>query len=187
MILIGSMLSCNRSRQTTFDESGTDSLLIKFRALSDSVDRNWAIMISDDDDKHVLMKRLLLEVSYTNNYNKAKFKELNNLIDELKNMRYDQNTMSNSALIDAYDSATFEVADQIIVFAQNHPRYEDFPLMAELINDINAKNNFILIHRIHYDRWAKALNSFNDTHKDKLVTKNPAIEIERIPLFELPS
>ena len=47
-----------------------------YQVLSDSVDYTWSVMIDDDDDKHVLMNRLLLEVSYTNNYDKEKYQEL---------------------------------------------------------------------------------------------------------------
>ena len=186
-IFIGGAFSCSNKKQTESDAIVLDSLMTTFTALSDSVDRNWAIMIADDDDKHILMKRLLLEVSYTNNYDKDRFLELTNMVDKLKAIRYDQESMRNSSLIDAYDSATFELADQIILFARSHPRYEDFPLMAELIDDINAKNNYILIHRIHYDNWVKELNSFKQSNQELLKGSDSGIGIETMPLFELPS
>lgn len=177
--------SCDPKKQSSSDADRHDSLLVKYTALEDSVDNAWQIMITDDDDKHLLMKRLLLEVSYTNNYDKNRFGELNELIDQLSLMRYDQKSMSHSALIDVYDSATFELTDQLILFARSHPRYEDFPLMSELIDDINGKNNYILMHRIHYDSWVKELNSFKNDNEPKL--KETDVEIEAMPLFELPS
>ena len=102
-------------------------------------------------------------------------------------MRYDQQSMSNSAAIDAYDSATFDVSDQIILFARNHPRYQDFPLMAELIDEINVKNNYVLMHRIHYDSWVKELNTFKKKNGKKLLKSDPGIDLEIDPIFELPS
>lgn len=162
-------------------------MLSTYLALEDSIQKEWSIMIADDDDKHVLMKRLLLEVSYTNNYDKVRFRDLNDQVDQLKAMRYDQKSMSNSALIDSYDSATFDLSDQIFVFARNHPRYDDFPLMSELIDDINGKNNYILMHRIHYDNRVKELNSFKEKNQKKLMATDPEIETEHMPLFELPS
>ncbi|MCG8309674.1 MAG: hypothetical protein MI975_19925 [Cytophagales bacterium] len=180
------LISCSDKKPTS-DSGATDSLLVKYQALNDSVESNWNIMIADDDDKHLLMKRLLLEISYTNNYDKDRFDQFNQLIDDLKSMRYDQKSMSNSSSIDEYDSATFALSDEIIRFARSHPRYEDFPLMAELIDDINAKNNYILLHRIHYDNWVKELNSFKAANKEKLMSSDPAIDIQKMPLFELPS
>lgn len=188
LLLFGATLSilwsCENKNPGS-SETENDSLLIKYNALQDSVNHNWAIMIADDDEKLQFMKRLLLEVSYTNNFDKAKFQELNDLVDELKEMRYDQESMTNSSLIDAYDSATFDLSDQIIVFARTHPRYDDFPLMAELIDDINAKNNYILMHRVHYDSWVKELNSYKKNNSQKLLDGSDELQLEAMPLFEL--
>jgi hypothetical protein len=180
------LLSCD-SGKTSVDGKGADSLMIKYQALTDSVDANWNIMIADDDDKHVLMKRLLLEVSYTSNFDKAKFQELTSLVDELQTMRYDQHSMRDSDLIDLYDSATWNLTDQIIRFAREHPRYVDYPLMEELIDDINAMNNYVLMHRIHSDAWVKELNAFKERNAEKLIDENPKMERNAMPLFELPS
>ena len=185
-IIIGVLYSCGDKKQSS--EAGeADSLMIKYTALMDSVNANWAIMIADDDDKHVLMNRLLLEVSYTNNYDKEKYRELSTKLDQLKAMRYDQQSMRVSATIDAYDSATFDLSDQIFVFARSHARFDDTPMMSELIDDINAKNNYILMHRIHYDNWVKALNAFKANNREKLISADPSTEVESMPLFELPA
>ncbi len=181
------LYACDGGKNASKSSARKDSLLSTYLTLEDSVQKQWSVMIADDDDKYTLMKRLLLEVSYTNNYDKDRFEELNELVDQLKAMRYDQKSMSNSAMIDAYDSATFDLCDQIIVYARNHPRYDDFPLMSELIDDINGKNNYILMHRIHYDTWVKELNAFKKKHRKKLMTADPEIEAESMPLFELPS
>lgn len=180
------LFNCTSKKESAQSEQ-LDSLLVTYKALSDSIDQNWTVMIADDDDKHVLMKRLLLEVSYTNNYDKNRYAELIDLLDQLKKMRYDQVSMSNSSAIDAYDSATFDLSDQIFLFARNHPRFENTPLMSELIDDISAKNNFILIYRIHYDNWVKELNSFKELNKEQLLSGDATFDVEKMPLFELPS
>lgn len=180
------LLSCE-SRKTSADGGGIDSLMINYQALTDSVDANWNIMIADDDDKHMLMKRLLLEVSYTNNYDKARFQELTSLVDQLQTLRYDQRSMSDSDLIDLYDSATWDLTDQIIRFAREHPRYADYPLMEELIDDINSMNNYVLMHRIHYDAWVKELNAFKERNAEKLINEDPTFEKNAMPIFELSS
>jgi len=182
----GCFFSCDNKSKLSNETDGNDSLLIKYQALSDSVDSNWNVMIKDDDYKHFLMNRLLLEVSYTNSYDKVRFQELTDLLDQLKKLRYDQSSMSNSALIDSYDSATFALSDQIFVFATSHPRFEMTPLMSELIDDINAKNNYILMHRIHYDNWVKELNDFKRNNREKIISSDASLEVESMPLFQLP-
>ncbi len=186
VVILEFTAGCKKKSDTSAFESA-DTLKITYTALLDSVNATWNVMIADDDEKHMLMKRLLLEVSYTNNYNKDKFAELNGQVDALNAMRYDQKSMESSALIDAYDSATWAVADNVILFARNHPRYQDIPLMEELINDISEKNSFVLIHRIHYDTSVKALNAFLETCGESARAVIPAIKEEPMPLFELPS
>jgi hypothetical protein len=185
--LLAVYLTSCESKKSSVEGEGVDSLMIKYQTLIDSVDANWNIMIADDDDKHVLMKRLLLEVSYTNNYDKVRFQELTSLVDKLQTMRYDQRSMSDSDLIDLYDSATWDLTDQIIRFAREHPRYTDYPLMEELIDDINAMNNYVLMHRIHYDAWVKELNAFKERNAEKLINEDPSIEKNAMPIFELSS
>lgn len=184
-LILNNLFSCESQKSTS--QSDLDSLMIKYQALVDSVDANWTVMMADDDEKHMLMKRLLLEVSYTNNYDKARFQELNQKVEKLRSFRYDQKSMSDSDLIDAYDSATWALTDQIILFARSHPRYADYPMMQELIEDINAKNNYVLMHRIHYDSWAKQLNSFKKNNLDKLMDADPDMKSQEMPLFQLAS
>ena len=64
---------------------------------------------------------------------------------------------------------------------------EAVELLIEKGADINAKNNYILMHRIHYDNWVKALNAFKETYEEKLLVADPSGELENMPLFELPS
>ena len=143
-----------KSKETTADETA------RLTVLADSVDAMWAVMIKDDDLKLGYLKRLLDEVSYTNAYNKIKYDSLVADLDLLVKSRYDQNTMSASDKIDAYDMETTYLEGQIFDFAQNHPRFEEYPLMKELINDIAGIDNQTIYHRMHYDNAAIAYNKF---------------------------
>ena len=186
-VVAGGIFSCSRKSKKSAEGPARDTLIMEYQALQDSLNKDWQVMIDDDDEKHALMKRLLLEVSYTNSYDKQRFEELNKLVDQLKQMRYDRETMRQSSLIDAYDSATWAVTDQVIDFARSHPRYDDFPMMEELINEINQKNNMILIYRVHYDNWAKDLNALIKKRGKKLRKYGQDVPEQPIPLFQLPS
>jgi hypothetical protein len=177
---------CSRTTKTSkFDQQEIDSLVIAFKVLEDSANIVWKTMIEDDDEKHLFMKRLLLEVSYTNVYDKKRFEELNEAVEKLQELRYDRVTMRNSELIDKYDSATFELTGQVMEFARNHPSYDQFPLMEELIGDINDKNGMILIHRIHYDGFAIERNKLVETNKEKLLEGLDDSDVVELPLFQL--
>ena len=85
MFTIGMVMSliwsCANKKKMSNGTNQESALLLQYVALNDSADHTWQIMIADDDEKHMLMKRLLQEVSFTNNYDKGRFKELNDLVD----------------------------------------------------------------------------------------------------------
>jgi hypothetical protein len=181
------VIGCRRKTPRGVSEAEMiDSVHRTYIVLNDSVESNWEIMISDDDEKHRYMKRLLLEISYTNLYDKADFDSLTAKIDALRALRYDRSTLHDSDRIDRYDSATFMVTSQVIQAALDHPRYDDFPLMEELIDDINFKNDMILIHRIHYDGFAMELNQYILENRTWLEKAPGNLDLAERPLFRLP-
>ena len=188
IVLFGLIIyGCKRSgEKTQAEKKKLDSLAMQYRQLNDSVDVAWAKMIDDDNQKHQYMKRLLLEVSYTNNYNKQRFDSLNLLVDRLDSARYDQQSLEESGSIDNYDSLTFAVTNVVTAFAQSNPRYNDFPLMGELIHDINQKNDMILIYRIRYDGFVKERNDFIKKYSKKLRDEVRDLNFEPLPMFQLP-
>jgi hypothetical protein len=164
-----------------------DSVMINYQALSDSVKYHWNTMIADDDGKHQLMIRLLQEVSYTGNFDSAKYAALYDKVNRLKVLRYDQRSIRDSDLIDLYDSVSMQAANAVISFAMEHPMYSDFPLMGELIDDINMKNSMVLIHRVHYDSWVIKLNEFVQENDAILLEQVPGLSTEQMPIFQLPA
>jgi len=188
IVMVFSLSQCKNSRKTAANQQRElDSLVAVYQTINDSIDFAWNAMIEDDDDKHLFMKRLLLEVSYTNSYDKTRFNALNQQIDRLKAMRYDRGTMADSRRIDDYDSATSVVSAVVIDFALRHPGYDDSDLMKELVDDINDKNSMILIFRIHYDGFVKDREKFIKKNKKKLLKAFDQTEFESLPVFALPA
>ena len=175
--------SCNkRVSEDTQVKIEEDSLLIKVQNIQDSLSTAWDNMITDDDEKLGYMRRILLEISYSN-FNQSRTEELNILVDELKKLRYDQKSMVSSALIDQYDSATSMVSRQVIQFGQDFLQNNESDLVSELIHEINLKNNYVLLYRVHYDSFAEELNGLIDDYGPLFEEKN--ISIEKKPLFKL--
>lgn len=174
------LISCDRKNQQK-NHIHDDSLAATLRVLHDSLDHSWAVMIADDDEKLSAMKRLLMEISYTGSYDKARHAELMALVDQLKQLRYDRITMENSSLIDQYDSATNDVSRMVIEFAYLSPAYEQSDLMKELVNDITYKNSMVLLYRVHYDKFAEEINDLHVEYRDRLDSV-----AKPLPLFKLP-
>ena len=123
-------------------------------------------MIADDDQKIADAKRLLEEISYTNKYNVQQYDTLQQNLATLLQIRYNNTTMANSAAIDDYDSASNKVMNEILMLATSHPDYQKYPLMKELVNDIQEANARVLRHRVDYDYSAKQYNQFIEDNKE---------------------
>jgi hypothetical protein len=109
------------------------------------------------------------------------------MIDALASMRYTQESMSNE-IIDEYDSASSEVVRRITSYAIDHPEFENYPLMPELVDDINQAQNMILIYRSRYDVIAKSLNNFIEENQERLIDNdNTIVRFKKKPLFEYPN
>lgn len=186
--LLAIFTSCERQEKKKVSAETIDSLRTVYQAINDSLQTAWDRMIEDDDQKLAYMRRLVQEVSYTNNFDSAEYKAMMDMIDQLASIRYDQKTMESSQLIDKYDSATYETIRRVTAYAQEHPQFENYPLMQELVNDIQQAQEQVFFYRIRYDTLAKSYNAFIEDNEEFLVEiDNTRTDFKQKPLFELPA
>ncbi|MGK7397764.1 MAG: hypothetical protein ACNS62_24535 [Candidatus Cyclobacteriaceae bacterium M3_2C_046] len=165
-----------------------DSVKTVFKAINDSVASAWNVMIEDDDKKLSYLRRLLQEITYTNRFDSIDYLGLMALVDTLEELRYDDITVSSSELIDKYDSATYLVIDSITSYAMSHPNFENYPLMAELVDDIQQAQSRVILYRGKYDYFAKQYNEFYEKNEHHLINKDATeTHFKKKPLFELPT
>lgn len=163
-----------------------DSLRTVYYNLRDSIRTSWNAMMEDDNEKIVDMKRVLQEIQYTPTLDSATFDSLYEAIEQLEQIRYDQQSMAQSKKIDQYDSATLTLSDSIVQFVKNHPKYDNYPYMEKLIDNIMDANQKVLLYRVKYDNFAKKYNRFIENHQQIIeeidTSDNP---INKKPLFQL--
>ena len=173
----------NKANKTKAVIADIDSVKMVLVSLQDSTSKTWQTMIREDDQKITYLKRLIDEVSYTKVYDKVVYDSLATGIETLKAIRYDQNSMADSDKIDLYDETTAEIVNKVLTFAQDHPKYEDYPIMAELINDILDADNKVIYRRVDYDNIAIEYNKFIE-HNQELIRKSGNV-VSVKPLFQL--
>jgi len=138
-------------------------------------------MMVEDDTKLKYLNRLLDEISYTKNYNQMRFDSLKSALTNLKDIRYNESSMVTSEIIDQYDMATSSTVSSIISFAREHPNYEEYPIMQELINDITDIDNRVIYRRVDYDNIAIEFNQFVKDNQE--IIAKPGIKPK--PLFQI--
>jgi len=168
IVVAALVFSCKKDKTSSDDEM--QSLRLEYDTLLINVDSAWYKMITDDDEKIFFMKRLLQEVSYTNEYDSVAYAGLMEKVEELKNSRYTRESMKDSDLIDSYDRLTSMVIGDVIRFALGHPKFDNYPLMQELITDIRNMDGNVLIFRVGYDVAANEYNNFLEEHASEMDT-----------------
>jgi len=151
IILAVLILSQCQTGDKSVDTDELESLKLSYQAINDSIAVSWKLMIEDDDEKLFHLKRLVDEITYTNEY----------------------------------DLVIASLITEVSSYASTHPKFENYPLMAELINDIREADNRVLFHRIAFDDFAMEYNALIETNKDILSQIDPDLKFERKPLFEL--
>ena len=187
-IIFGLLYACRQDgRSTAAEKFLLDSLETELLALGDSLDIAWAQMIEDDDFKIYCMRRLLDEVAGAVSIDTLKYAMLHDGLNALEAIRYDRESMVHSPSIDAYDSATAVLSEEIIAFALENQQLYNSPLMLELIDEINFKNDMVIIYRVHYDHFAIRHNMIIREHS-RILEKRMENTLPRpLPLFQLPS
>ncbi len=150
-------------------EAPQDQLKVKVDQLEDSSNAAWKFMIEADDQKIAYTKRLLDEISYTPKYNVVKHAKLMEKCTKLKAKRYDMANF-NSEKIDKYDQATDSLLKEVKALVLSTPNVENYPLCSELLNDISALDNDVVMHRVKYDNWAMQFNKILANHNEELKT-----------------
>ncbi len=142
-----------------------DSLNQSFHGLNDSLNARWEVIAAEEDQKLADMRRLLQEISYTPRYNKTRLQNLQEKLEQVYKMRFQPQSMT-SEQIDRYDSASTAVKNEILQFAAEHPDVEQYPLIGQLADSIEASDQRVLFHRVRYDNFAKDYNHFLEGNRE---------------------
>jgi hypothetical protein len=156
-----------------------------FLSMQDSIKNAWQVMIADDDEKHFHISRLLDELLYAGNIDSIRIDSLRQFGVFVVSSRYDQQSMAESWRIDRYDSLNSVLINRVINLAYQEPEFDKYPLMQELIIDIQEADNRVLMHRIHYDNFVFNFNQkLSDNNKEykKVINKQG---LEPMPVFTL--
>ena len=185
ILTLGVAVAACKNTSTSLSPSAVDSLKTVFQDINGQLELSWNQMMADDDAKLDNLRRILQEVEYSGNYNRLKLDTLKQHIDNLQQVRYDQQTMSDSDLINLYDSITTQVMGEVTIFTTRLEQFEQYPIMGQLLQEAFEADDRVLRYRIDYDRTAKQYNAFINDHQEHLPLVAKQKELQPKPLFEL--
>ncbi|MCB2377353.1 hypothetical protein LGH70_07165 [Hymenobacter sp. BT635] len=186
LVLLSNLNSCKTDRSTkAVDPTSPAAAKAQLDVLRDSVDARWTKMTASDDAKIKSTDQVLRALEKQPGADKAQLKALARANDQLKNRRYDQQTMSASDKIDAYDAAQDSVLKAVYNLAMPAAGQPDATVQ-QLTNDIQTADGQVIGFRVNYDRAAKQFNNYIQLHQDALSKAGGKYtQLQPLPLFEL--
>lgn len=171
LIILASSCNKNGTSDKTTKTEQSKSEVLDYKALNDSVNTSWQVMILADDNKIADIKRLIEEISYTKKYNLFLLDSVRQMQQSLASKRYDQISMQKSSSIDQYDAATDSLVRAVFRLAKTTPNIDQYQTAMQLVQDINTAENEVVLFRVRYDSWVRTYNDYIQTHKTELEDK----------------
>ncbi|GAB3577891.1 hypothetical protein [Hymenobacter daeguensis] len=187
LVLAGSAASCKRdgAKTAALNPASASAVKAQLDVLRDSVDSKWRNMIASDDQKIGIVRLLLRELKAQPGTDQTQLPGLERANARLKPLRYNQETMASSPLIDRYDAAQDSLLRALYPVAApngNAPT-ENARNFVEGIQQIDAG---VVGYRVQYDRAAKQYNEYLKLHQAELQTLGGKYAGQKpLPLFEL--
>ena len=178
--------ACDQKRPGTHttDFTKADSLTETYLALQDTMLQVWNSMIYDDNRKIKAMRHLLQELRASNPDKDDELKALEERLDDLETMRYDQTTMSDPELVAEYDFASNSLISELISLAESQRGFGRNQDLQKLVDSISVADQRVVSYREEYDGIASRFNRFIDRNAEFL-HQIDSEKLEKRPLFEM--
>lgn len=173
-----------KKKASVHDFTKADSLTETYLALQDTMLQVWNSMIHDDNRKIKAMQHLLHELTVVSTANREELEHLEDRLDRLADMRYDQNSMSDPELVNEYDFASNALITELIALAESQKAFLYNPTLQKLVDSIRAADQRVISYREDYDVIVSRFNSFIERNEN-LLQQIDSEEFRKKPLFQM--
>lgn len=181
--------SCNNRTSALERNNYThiDSLTDTYLNLQDSLLIVWNVMAKDENEKLRSIHEVLQAMSSSDLFNKNLVASLEQRLEQVKRIRFNQKTIANPHVVEEYDFASNSLISEIVSLAESNLTFIQKKELQSLIDAIKEADQRVNYFRSDYDFIAQKFNLFLDDHQShiKEIDQN-AINGKR-PLFQMAS
>lgn len=178
------VISCNRTPKP-IDPASAQAVKVQLDILQDTVEARWSEMLASDDSKLRSTRQLLRELTSQPGADRTQLAQLQYANDRLTRRRYTQQTMAESARIDAYDAAQDSLLRVVYAVALPADREPAAPIRT-LTDQIQTADAELVGFRIRYDQAASRFNNYLQVHAAELEQLGSKYQqLKPLPLFTL--
>jgi septal ring factor EnvC (AmiA/AmiB activator) len=179
------VIGCENKNTVHTEFTKADSLTETYLALQDSMLQVWNTMIHDDNRKIKAMHHLRHELSMSRPEKREELEHYKERLDDLLELRYDQQSMSDAELVSEYDFASNSLVSELIALAESQKEFAYNPTLQKLVDSIRAADQRVNNYRQEYDDIALRFNRFVEHHLNTLEEIEKDSTIQKKPLFQM--
>lgn len=184
ILLVAVAAACNRTPKP-LDPASAKAVKLQLDVLQDTVASRWSEMIASDDAKLSATRQVLRALAEQPGANRPQVLQLSQANDRLARRRYNQQSMRESARIDAYDAAQDSVLRAVYAVASPAAGQPD-EFIRNLTEGIQQYDDAVLGYRVRYDQAAKHFNDYLQLHRAELAELGGKYaKLEPLPLFTI--
>jgi hypothetical protein len=173
----------NEDHNTVFTKA--DSLTDCYLAYQDSMLQSWNIMINDDNQKIRAMHNLLHELLVTSTDKQEQLRRYEEQLDQLVRLRYTQQSMGNSDVVEEYDFASATLVTELISLAESKSEFTYNTTLQKLVDDIRIADQRVANYREEYDIIVMKYNQFLERNTPYLTEISNHDTIQKRHLFRM--
>jgi hypothetical protein len=183
------MVSCNF--RTTVHETHSytqiDSLTETYLNLQDSLLITWNVMVKDENKKLLSLHDLLNNMAATRQFDKSQLKTLEQRLEQVELIRFNQKTMFNQHVVEEYDFASNSLISEIVSLAETNSSFVQKDELKSLINYIKIADQRVNFYRTDYNLIAQRYNLFVEKNKEQIKEIDGKSSNDKRPLFQMTS
>ncbi len=183
------LVSCNF--RTTVHETHSytqiDSLTETYLNLQDSLLITWNVMVKDENKKLQSLHELLNNMAATRQFDKSQLTTLEQRLEQVELIRFNQKTMFNQHVVEEYDFASNSLITEIVSLAETNSSFVQKEELKSLIDYIKIADQRVNFYRTDYDLIAQRYNLFVETNKEQMKEIDWNSSNEKRPLFQMAS
>ena len=179
------LCTCDKRHVTQTGFTKADSLTETYLALQDTMLQAWNVMIHDDNRKIKAMGHLLHELTIINPEKRDELNAYEERLNDLKSLRYNQHTMSDSGIVSEYDFASNSLVAELVSQAESQKEFGYNDTLQKLVESIRTADQRVNNYREEYDLIASRLNRFIERNKGMLTELAEDSLLQKKPLFQM--
>ena len=185
--LFGGMLLMSCGRSATINEATTfthlDSVTDTYLSLQDTLLYSWNVLVKDDQEKVDAMEKALHQLIQLPVPEKSQLVTLQSRLQQLKQLRITQKTLTNPYVVEEYDFATSSLVAEIVALSESNSVLMQNKNLSVLIEKIKVAEQHTPLFRSSYDSIALLFNAFLEKNESSLKEVDKSGALEKKPLF----